>query len=126
MTAQAFAALAAVVIHLFSSVAGGLLYLCKMDGQVRSACCCHHERQADERSAIARECCCEVSVVAAAAEPTLADKRLVDPAQGPLSLLPGLLPPSTRHGTAVPVLVDVGPSPPGGPPLFLKLRTLLI
>lgn len=124
------AALAVLLVHLFASVATGVVYLCQMSGQVGfSSCCCQH-RPADDGLAGATDSiralgCCEASELEANRAPSLAEKRTSEPQPLAMAVLPG--PPASwpRRDSAL-ALPRIDASPPEGPPIYLRTRTLLL
>jgi hypothetical protein len=134
---QRIAALAVLLVHLFASVATGVVYLCQMSGQVGlSACCCQHQRpdsSAGHDDAIHALGCCEVSQVEANRAPTLAEKRSSElrPVAAALTVavLPGARSLLQRRDGALALPrpdPSFGPSPPDGPPIYLRIRALLL
>jgi hypothetical protein len=132
MPLQRIAVLAVLLVHLFASVATGVVYLCQMSGQVGlSACCCQHQRpdndgHTDEISALG---CCEVSQLEANRAPTLAEKHGSERLSGVLGVAGDVLPgaaglPSRQDGALA--LPRIDPSPPDGPPIYLRTRALLL
>jgi hypothetical protein len=138
MPLSRIAALAVLLVHLFASVATGVVYLCQMSGQVGlSSCCCQH-RRADSSAghtgapdSISALGCCDASQIEANRAPSLVEKRASESQPQPvavavLSALPGL---SQRRDSALALLRAspwIEPSPPDGPPLYLRTRALLL
>lgn len=134
MPLSRIAALAVLLVHLFASVATGVVYLCQMSGQVGlSACCCQHQRpdsdgHTDEISALG---CCDASQVEANRAPTLVEKRGSERLVGALAVdlaaavLPAALALPEPRARAL-TLPPMDPSPPDGPPIYLRTRALLL
>jgi hypothetical protein len=135
MLLQRIAALAVLLVHLFASVATGVVYLCQMSGQVGlSSCCCPHrpDRSAGDAGApdsMRAPGCCDAAQIEANRAPSLTEKRTSESQAQPLAVavLPGT--PGLRGDGAL-ALTRSGapsePSPPGGPPLYLRTRALLL
>jgi hypothetical protein len=133
MPMQRIAALAVLLVHLFASVATGLVYWCQMSGQVGlSSCCCQHQRagndgHTDEISALG---CCDVSQVDANRVPTLAEKRgserLADGLAAVVVTAPSAAPGLSLRQDRALALPHIDPWPPDGPPLYLTTRSLLL
>ena len=126
MTLRGLTASAVLVASLLSGVPGELLYLCKMDRQVRFTCCCAHETKVPEQPTVAPESCCEIAVVPAHEESGWLQKPTTAPDPVLLLVLP-------TYGASGPLLHEtlpppagIGPAPPSDRPVFLKTRTLLI
>ncbi|HWN68935.1 MAG TPA: hypothetical protein VNM90_14960 [Haliangium sp.] len=139
MPLQRIAALAVLLVHLFASVATGVVYLCQMSGQVGlSACCCQHQRTdgsaghtdaPDSPDSIWALGCCEATQIEANRAPTLAEKRASEVWPVAVVVLPG--PPSLRQHRDTALArprpdAKNGPSPPDGPPIYLRTRALLL
>lgn len=115
----------------------GLVYLCQMSGQVGlQACCCPGQAQAarqeaqgspDPHDALHAPGCCDVSQIEASLVPSLTERRAgsqPDIAWASPSIAPAAAPrPAARHGSTP---ARVAFSPPEGPPLYLKTRSLLL
>lgn len=108
---------------------GGLLFRCRFDGVVRTACCCEHERSTHEHPAMAQAVagsCCDLLV----RSPVTREAMKVDPPARPadiqLVLLPTPMPWPASSVIASALHVSwTGPLRPGGP-LFLQSCSLLI
>jgi hypothetical protein len=137
MTLPRITALATALIHLVASVAMGLVYLCQMSGQVGlAACCCPGQALGSERvdapatpaphDAAHAPGCCDVSQIEASLVPSLPERRAPEPLP-PMTrawLVPDPAPRlAVRHGS-MPARVAL--SPPGSPPLYLRIRSLLL
>jgi hypothetical protein len=126
MSFSRIAALAVLLVHLFASVATGVVYLCQMSGKVGlSACCCQHRPagdggHADEIHALG---CCDATQLEANRAPTLAEKRSSEPVA--VVVLPAAPDLRLRRDSAL-VLPRIDPAPPDGPPLYLRTRALLL
>jgi hypothetical protein len=126
MNVQGFAALATLILHFLTSAGGGLEYLCKIDGQARRACCCARERHFNGSSTVSSQGCCDVRAFEANWEPTLPDKRTADPVPTLFALTPPSRACLAQIGSTAAEQLRPDLPPPGGPPLFLRIRTLLI
>ena len=128
MRLHALAAVATLIVHL-TSVGGGLVYLCMMDGRARTACCCPEgdERHAPERPAISSARCCEISAIAPNAVVGVSEKRAVaDPVPSVAAAIPGFALAASSADVAVPSAGRDLPSLRSGPPRYLEIRTLII
>jgi hypothetical protein len=119
-----------MLVAAWSAAAGGLagaLHICQM-AEARTACVCSHapESQQAEENRLRRAGCCELQVSFAAAVPALSESgrlagMLAAPALAP-AFASQLPPPLAQAPRAF-----YGPAPPSsGPPVFLKVRSLLI
>jgi hypothetical protein len=140
MTLPRITALATILIHLVASVAMGLVYLCQMSGQVGlAACCCPGPDQAQERAQRLEASpgqhdsahapgCCDVSQIEASLVPSLPEKRTAEPlpviAWAWAWNVSGPAPRQPVHRGIAPSRVAL--SPPEGPPLYLRIRSLLL
>jgi hypothetical protein len=135
MPLQRMAALAVLLVHLFASVAMGVVYLCQMSGQVGlSSCCCQHRPSGSDGSdghaapdSIQALGCCDATQIEANRAPTLTEKRTSEPQ--PLAVAVAVLPGAPglrRDGTLARANQSFGPSPPDGPPIYLRTRALLL
>jgi hypothetical protein len=144
MTLPRITALATILIHLVASVAMGLVYLCQMSGQVGlAACCCPGQDQSEARTQARAQRlesgpgqhdsayapgCCDVSQIEASLVPSLPEKRTAEP----LPVIAwawawNVFEPAPRlpvHRGITPARVAL--SPPEGPPLYLRIRSLLL
>jgi hypothetical protein len=141
MPLQRIAALAVLLVHLFASVATGVVYLCQMSGQVGlSSCCCRHRPagsagsagsagHADSPDAVRALGCCDASQIDANRVPALAEKRSSEPqpVAVPMAMrsLPGMADLPHQRDSAL-ALPPIEPLPPGGPPIYLRARALLL
>jgi hypothetical protein len=130
MPLQRTVALVTLLVHLLASVAVGLVYLCKMDGQVRlSACCCRsqaQERSPDPSDAIRALGCCDVSQLEANRVPTLSEKRASEPQPAVAVVVPAPAPALPQRPDRGRALSRIDASPPDGPPIYLRTRALLL
>jgi hypothetical protein len=136
-------ALAVLLVHLFASVATGVVYLCQMSGQVGlSSCCCQHRPNgsagsdgsagsaghADSPDAVHALGCCDASRIEANRAPALAEKRSSEPqpVAAPMAMrsLPGMADLPQQRDSAL-ALLPIEP-PPDGPPIYLRARALLL
>jgi hypothetical protein len=124
------AALAVLLVHLFASVATGVVYLCQMSGEVGlSSCCCQHRAPDDfgddfgHGDEIRGLGCCDATQLEANRAPTLAEKRASEPVA--VTALPAAPDLRLRPGSAL-VLPRIDPAPPDGPPIYLRTRSLLL
>ena len=137
MTLSRITALVTVLIHLVASVAMGLVYMCQMSGQTKlAACCCPGQAQGSQRldapatpaphDAAHAPGCCDVSQLEASLVPSLPERRAPEPLPAMIRawIVPDPAPRlAVRHGS-MPARVAL--SPPQGPPLYLKIRSLLL
>jgi hypothetical protein len=121
-------ALGLVVFVATQAVAGGVtgaVHLCRATPKQHACRCQHAKQQTDDTTAVRRLDCCETraveakSVTAAAADFRTQASHVAAPPAQPVAFL-ALAAPAPRAPAAWTV------SPPSqGPPLFLKLRSLL-
>jgi hypothetical protein len=118
-----------IAATLGSASPGGVLFRCRFDGVVRTACCCEHERRTHEHAAVAKAMagrCCDLLVrspvtreaMKADPPPPLADIQIVvlpTPTPWPVSSVPA----------SVLQVSWTGPPRLSGP-LFLQSSSLLI
>lgn len=125
MRIRGVAAIAALIAHL-AGAGGGLLYLCRMDGRVRTACCCPEgdRRPAAERASMSAACCCEVSAVEPAGVAGPCERRAAD--EPAASLAASAVLPAASPGAITAWHASPDPSPGGKPRLYLAIRTLII
>jgi hypothetical protein len=126
--------LAAVLLAVTvgSASPGGVLFRCRFEGLVRSACCCEHERSADERTALAQAStrgCCELLVPSQLTHEAVKpdpQSRVADLQSQLIIILSAseVWPTSPLAATTQPVW-RIGPRGPDHP-LFLQNRSLLI
>lgn len=124
MIARHLIVLATLATQVAVGTAGGLAYVCHMDGQVRSACCCPEHPNEQAGDTIVAAACCDV--IAAERQERL-DAELQ--AQGPLlGLAAHALTQRWDEGGAFASVDAAYLEAPlrGGPPLFIRIRTLLI
>lgn len=133
MPMQRIAALAVLLVHLFASVAMGVVYLCQMSGQVGlSSCCCQHQRAGNDghTDQIGALGCCDVSQVEANRAPTLAEKRgselLADALATAVIATAPPAPDLSQRRDSARARPHIDPWPPDGPPLYLTTRSLLL
>ena len=108
---------------------GGVLFRCRFDGVVRTACCCEQERSTHERAGVAKTTaggCCDLLV----RSPVTRQAMKVDPPARPVDIHLVVLPTPTAWPassiTAGALQVSwTGPPRPGGP-LFLQSCSFLI
>ena len=107
---------------------GGVLFRCRLDGIVRSACCCEHERNTHEQPGVAQAMagrCCDLLV----RSPATGEAVKVDPpvrlADIQLVLPTATLPPAVSVTVSALQVRWTGPPRRGGP-LFLQSCSLLI
>jgi len=123
--------LAAVLIAATLGLAspGGVLFQCRFDGLVRTACCCEHERSTHEHPGVAQASacgCCDLLVRSPVTPEPMKVQQRARPAGVELVVLPTPPPLPASFVAASAMQVSwTGPPRPGGP-LFLKTCSLLI
>ena len=106
---------------------GGVLFRCRFDGVVRTACCCEHERSTHQHPGVVQACrCCDLLV----RSPVTREAMKVDPPArlADIQLIVLLTPtlwPAWSVPASAPQVRWTGPPRPGGP-LFLQSCSLLI
>lgn len=123
MIVRHFIVFLALATQVAVGSAGGLAYLCKMDGEVRSACCCPVHPAEQAGGALLAEGCCEI-LSAARQEPVEGELRIDAPT--PAVGLAAVPVQARAHHPLI--VLEPRPEDPlaAGPPLFLRIRTLLI
>ncbi len=123
--------LAAVLIAATLGLAspGGVLFRCRLDGVVRTACCCEHERSTHEHPGVPRALagtCCDRLL----RSPVISEAMKVDsptrPADIQLVVLPTPTPLLASSVTASALQVSWTGPPQLGGPLFLQSCSFLI
>ncbi len=108
---------------------GGVLFQCRFDGVVRTACCCEHERSTHEHPAMAQAMagrCCDLLVRSAVTREAMKVDSRARPADVELVVLPAPPPlPTSFVAASARQASWTGPPRPGGP-LFLQSCSLLI
>lgn len=130
MSPSRIAALAVLLVHLFASVATGVVYLCQMSGEVGlSSCCCQHRAPNDDSGGRVDEIralgCCDATQLEANRAPTRAEKRSSEPVAVAVAVLPAAPDLRLRRDSAL-ALPRIDPAPPDGPPIYLRTRALLL
>ena len=131
MVTRLSASFLALVVLATSGALGGAVYLCSMDGQVRSECCCtNHRSEADDNCAgvVQAEACCEIRVAESKQQPTRVEANqdifVSMPTQAALPAVAMVRPP--RVEDVDPPSSARGPPPGGQPPLFIWNCSYLI
>ncbi len=123
-------ATALLLVAAWSATAGGLagaLHVCQMSEEPTECFCPHSEKKQAAEATIERGQCCDVHTSFAASVPAVTDgSRLASLLAAPAVVPAHLLAPPSQDALAQSALQlrDVPWS--HGPPLFLKIRTLLI
>lgn len=126
MNPRAAMLLALLATQALASGLTSVVHLCSMESKP-DTCRCQHTRQAEAPVAIRKHDCCKTELVQApAAGPSLTDLR----GQGTQVALP-LTPAVVRFAAlarpddALPRLAQRGAPPEHGPPIFLRVHSLL-
>lgn len=113
--------------HVLAGGMGSLLHTCSMSESTAAACKCRHAQQsAGDDDQVRRADCCKEELVRAVVAPAVRDSsRAVEVAFAPSLPLHAL---AAVDATVLPsqVLAWRTSAPSQGPPVFLKIRTLLI
>ena len=108
---------------------GGVLFRCRFDGVVRTACCCEHERSTHGHPAVPQTMaggCCDLLDRSPVAREAMKVDRPVRPADVQLVVLPTPTPWPASSVTASALQVSWTGPPRAGGPLFLQSCSLLI
>ncbi len=115
-----------------SGAIGAVLYLCQMDGEVRTSCCCDEAAAAAGEgpcTAIESASCCDVRVAEADRVP-MTVVHVVDSLQAPVGVAVATFAPArglqSRLGGRGMVLGARGPPAGLGPPIFVRDCSYLI